>query len=70
MYLAHLDVVVDGRDVKRTTTVVVGRVDSVGSLGEEPVYQILAPRRDGLVQRVVAPHVADPQVGAMRPQDA
>lgn len=70
MYLAHLDVVVDGGDVQRTAAVVVGGVDSVGSLGEEPIYQILAPRHDGLVQWVVAPHVADPQVGAVRPQDA
>lgn len=38
VYLAHLDIVVDGRDVQRTTAVVIGRVDSVGPLGEEPIY--------------------------------
>lgn len=70
VYLAHLDVVVDGRDVQRTAAVIVGGVHSVRSLGEEPTYQILAPRHDGLVQWVVAPDVTDPQVGAVRPQDA
>jgi hypothetical protein len=38
VYLAHLDVVVDGRDVQRTPAVIVGGVESVGSLGEEPIY--------------------------------
>jgi hypothetical protein len=41
-HLAHLHVVVDGRDVQWTAAVVVGRVDSVRSLGEQPAHQVLA----------------------------
>jgi hypothetical protein len=69
-HLTHLHVVVDGSDVQGTAAIIVGGVDSVGPLDEEPAHQVLAPRHDGLVQWVVPFHVTDPEVGAVCPEDA
>lgn len=63
-YLTKFYVVVDSGYVQRTAAVVVGRVDSVGTLRQQPADQILPAGADRLVQRVIALDVARPHVGA------
>jgi len=68
LHLAHFHVVIDGCDMQRTASIIVGGVDSIWSLSQQPAHEVFAPRHDGLVQRIVPFDVADPEVGTVCPQ--
>jgi hypothetical protein len=70
LYLAHLDVIVDCRNVQRAPSVVVGSPDGVLPLCQEPPHEVLSPGLDGLVKGEVAARVAQPEaLGVARVED-
>jgi hypothetical protein len=61
-YFAHFHVVVDGGDVKRTLSILVGRVDRVLPLSQKPPDKILPAGLNRLVKWKVEPVVFEPQI--------